>query len=116
MAKSRSKKSRGAKTRKAAASSSRARAKRGGAKKAKTSKARRTTRAKKDVLNLKALRRDLERAVAALGRKTSRDPDGQRALDTAQESLTRWIAEADEFCTPEMQEICGPTMEIPLGA
>ena len=109
MAKSRSKK-----TRKTARTPSRTASKRGGARKAKTSKARRPTPPKKDVLNLKKLQRDLERAVTALGKKSTRDPEAAQVLDSAQERLTRWAAEAADFCTEEMQEVCGPTMEIDL--
>jgi hypothetical protein len=109
-------KSRSKKTRKAAKSTARTARKRVGARKAKakTSRVRALKPAGKDVLDLKKLRRDLERAVTVLGRKTTRDPQGQQALDAAQERMTRWIAEADQFCTEEMQEVCGPTMAIPL--
>jgi transcription initiation factor IIF auxiliary subunit len=110
VAKRRSKKTK--KTRKTAKSSSSPARKRVGAKKAKTSRKRVSQAPAKNALDLKKLRRDLERAVAALGSRSTRDPEQQRVLAAAQERMTRWIAEADDFCTPEMQEVCGPTMEI----
>lgn len=109
MAKRRSKK-----TRKTARPTTRATAKRGGARKTRKPRPRlaKSTPAPKNGLDLKKLRNDLERAVAALGRKATRDPMEREAIDGAQERMTRWIAEADQFCTEEMQAVCGPTMEI----
>lgn len=105
-------KSRSRKTRKTA-STSRPRRK-GGAKRktAKTSRPRTAVPTRRKGLNITELRRDFERAVRALEQRSTRSPEERQVLNSAQERLTLWMAQADEFCSKEMQEICGPTMEI----
>ena len=107
-------KSRRSKTRKTASSTSRTSKKRGGAKK-KTSRAGAARSVgKKDVLDLKKVRRDLERAVISMGRRSVREGQDPLIVDSTRERMTRWMSEIDEFCTEERQERCGPTMIFPL--
>ena len=65
-------------------------------------------------LDLRALRGDLEKAVAVLGRRTGLERAASDKVVAAQTIMTRWMTEIDEICEPEDQEICGPTMWIPL--
>jgi hypothetical protein len=96
------------------ASSSARRPARGGAKKRATKKTRAAKPARR--LEFQELRTQLEQAVAALGRKKARAVDGGARLDDAQRRIERWMADIDDFCTEEMQDICGPTMALELAS
>jgi hypothetical protein len=80
----------------------------------KASAPRRATPSAGRVLDLKQLRRDLDRAVAGLSRRVERAGEPSAKISEAQTLLTRWAAEIDDICDPDEQEICGPTMAIPL--
>lgn len=67
-----------------------------------------------DVLDLKALRRDIERAVAVLASRGGGASDGSARLASTQSVMSSWVSDIDSICEPEMEEICGPTMLIPL--
>ncbi len=70
-------------------------------------------RAVSPVLSLKQLRADLDLAVAGLARQVeSRGPSAK--LSNTQTILARWASEIDDICDSGQQEICGPTMDIPL--
>ena len=70
-------------------------------------------RAVSPVLSLKQLRADLDLAVAGLARQVeSRGPSAK--LSNTQTILARWASEIDDICDSGEQEICGPTMDIPL--
>ena len=60
-------------------------------------------------LDLGKLKVQLQRAIDGL--ETRRD---SASVAEARNRLTRWMSDIDDFCTKEMQEICGPTMAIPL--
>ena len=83
-----------------------------GAKKRATAR-KRTARTKRAggtrTLDLGKLRGQLKKAVDGL--ETRGD---SASVAEARVRLTRWMSDIDDFCTEEMQEICGPTMAIPL--
>lgn len=66
------------------------------------------------VLSLKQLRADLDLAVASLSRRVVGPGQPAAKLSEAQTVLTRWASEIDDLCDPDMQELCGPTMDLPL--
>jgi hypothetical protein len=67
-------------------------------------------------LEFRKLRKQLEQAVAALGQKKAQSKDGGASIDDAQRRLERWMSDIDDFCSPEMQEFCGPTMDLELSS
>jgi len=118
-------KSRSKKARKGGSNASRTRkggsAKRGAAsrgRRPKKAKARRPARKsagppKKNELDLKQLRSDLERAVTTL-RRRSTHVGGSELVDSAQGRMTDFIASIDRFCSEEDELFCGSTMIIPF--
>jgi hypothetical protein len=76
--------------------------------------ARPTAAAAPTVLSLKRLRRELDLAVSALSRRVDRPGGPSAKVSAAQTVLTRWAAEIDDMCDPDEQELCGPTMDLPL--
>jgi hypothetical protein len=72
------------------------------------------TRAAASVLSLKQLRSDLNLAVARLSRQVESGVGPSAKFSSAQAVLSRWASEIDELCDPNEQELCGPTMDIPL--
>jgi hypothetical protein len=66
------------------------------------------------VLSLRRLRADLDLAVRSLSRRVESRGEPSAKLSEAQTVLTRWASEIDNLCDPDMQELCGPTMDIPL--
>lgn len=80
----------------------------------KTARAPRPTAAAPNVLSLKRLRRELDLAVSALSRRVERPGGPSAKVSEAQSILTRWAADIDDLCDPDEQELCGPTMDLPL--
>jgi hypothetical protein len=84
-----------------------------GAKKRRVTTRKRPSRRKKAAvarsLDLANLRGQLQRAIDGL--ETRRE---SASVAEARVRLSRWMSDIDDFCTEEMQEICGPTMAIPL--
>jgi starvation-inducible outer membrane lipoprotein len=92
------------KSRKPGASSTRAKGTKKSARKRKTA----VKRAKPARLDLKVVRRDIERARARLGTRPSALSAGA-SLDETQAALGRLMAEIDGFCAGGN---CGPSMVI----
>lgn len=65
-------------------------------------------------LNLKVLREHIALAVSALSRKRAASPAVESKLDDTRRRLSQWMTDIDDICTPEEQEICGDTMDLPL--
>jgi hypothetical protein len=65
-------------------------------------------------VNLKAIRRQFALMVSALSAKKSANPKVQARLDDTRRRVSQWMTDIDEICTPEEEEICGPTMVFPL--
>jgi hypothetical protein len=103
-----------AKTRKKSAGKSRPVRRAGGAKKSARRKAAPRRGAGPRVLNLRKLQEDLRRAVNNLSSRASLSAAASAKTSDTQARLQRWAAEIDDICTPDEQEICGPTMDIPL--
>lgn len=66
------------------------------------------------VLDLKRLRRELDLAVSVLSRRVEKSDGPSAKLTEAQTLLARWASDIDDICDPDEQDICGPTMDIPL--
>jgi hypothetical protein len=92
-------------------------AKRGKTKAARKSTRKRVSRVSQPTkrLEFRKLRKQLERAVVVLAEKKARAVDGGARIDDAQRRIERWMADISDFCSDEMQEICGPTMDLELG-
>lgn len=90
----------------------------GGRKRGGTARKRSSSRTKKAArarsLDLGKLKADLDRALSGLERRGAARTYESPAIAEARARLTRWMADIDDICTEEMQEICGPTMAIPL--
>ena len=65
-------------------------------------------------LNLKVLRKHIALAVSALSRKVASSPAGELKLDDTRRRMSQWMSDIDDICTPEEQEICGETMDLPI--
>ena len=65
-------------------------------------------------LNLKKLRAHIALAVAALSRKVAPSSAVETKLDDTRRRLSQWMTDIDDICTPEEQEICGETMDLPI--
>ena len=65
-------------------------------------------------LNLKVLRQHLALAVSALSRKRAAAPAVESKLDDTRRRLSQWMTDIDDICSPEEQEICGDSMDLPL--
>jgi hypothetical protein len=65
-------------------------------------------------LNLKELRNQVALAVSALSLRRASSVAGESKLDDTRRRLSQWMTDIDEICTPEEEEICGPSMDLPL--
>ena len=65
-------------------------------------------------LNLKQLREQIALAVSALSRKVGPTRASESKLDDTRRRLSQWMTDIDDICSPEDEEICGPTMVLPL--
>ena len=66
------------------------------------------------VVSLKKIRDQFGAALGVLSSRRSADPDAELKLDSARQRLSQMMADLDDICSPEMQEICGPDMAIPV--
>lgn len=66
------------------------------------------------LVELKKIRDQFGAALGVLSSRRSADPDAESKLDSARQRLSRMMADLDDICSPEMQEICGPDMAIPV--
>jgi hypothetical protein len=64
-------------------------------------------------LNLKELRKQVALAVSALSVRVAKSPAGESKLDDTRRRLSQWMTDIDDICTPEEEEICGPSMDLP---
>jgi hypothetical protein len=72
------------------------------------------TLAPEKFVDLKAIRKQFALMASALSVKKSVDPQVQATLDDTRRRVSQWMTDIDEICTPEEEEICGPTMVFPL--
>lgn len=83
-----------------------------------TKKARRPTAGKAKstakTIELKKLRQEFEAVLRVLNGRIGRSPDATVKLDDTRRRIGQWMTDIDDICTPEMQEICGPSMAIPV--
>ena len=99
--------------------SARAKGARKGARK-KTSSAKRTKVSARpkprspEVLDLKTLRQQIDKAVSAMARRLTMTAQPSANLSAAQATLTRWASEIDEICEDPETGPCGPSMVIEL--
>jgi hypothetical protein len=65
-------------------------------------------------LDLKVLRKQLALALSVMSTKVGKTPAAVSKLDDTRRRLSQWMTDIDDICTPEEEEICGPTMDLPL--
>ena len=65
-------------------------------------------------LNLKVLREQIALALKAMSTKVGATSATESHLDNTRRCLNQWMTDIDDICSPEDQEICGPTMDLPL--
>jgi hypothetical protein len=65
-------------------------------------------------IDLKALRAQFALMVSGLTKKTGSTPAVESKLDDTRRRISQWMTDIDDICTPEEEEICGPTMVFPL--
>ena len=65
-------------------------------------------------LDLKDLRKRIALAVSVLSKKVSPAMAAESKLDDTRRRLSQWMTDIDDICSPEEEEICGPTMVIPI--
>ena len=65
-------------------------------------------------LNLKVLREQIALALKAMSTKVGANAAAETHLDNTRRYLNQWMTDIDDICSPEDQEICGPTMDLPL--
>ena len=68
----------------------------------------------REVLDLKTLRHQIDRAVGSIARRLTMTAQPAAALTGAQAMLSRWASEIDEICEDPIDGPCGPTMLIEL--
>lgn len=85
-----------------------------GKKKASVKRARVSARPKPEVLDLKTLRRQIDKAVGVLARRLTMTAQPSATLSGTQATLSRWAAEIDEICEDPTGGTCGPSMVIDL--
>jgi hypothetical protein len=84
-----------------------------GAKKGRRSAAKAAKPAVKKI-ELKKLRKEFAAVLGVLNARSAGSPDATAKLDDTRRRIGQWMTDIDDICTPEMQEICGPTMAIPV--
>jgi hypothetical protein len=94
-------------------SSSRPKAAKKAVKAAKVKKAKKAARPVKKI-ELRKLREQFAVVLTALSSRRSAAPEIESKLDDARRRISQWMADVDDFCSPEMQEICGPDMAFPM--
>jgi len=52
--------------------------------------------------------------LGVLSSKVGASPEATAKLDDTRRRISQWMADIDDICTPEMQEICGPDMAFPI--
>ena len=65
-------------------------------------------------LNLKVLRQQISLALSVMSTKVGTSPAAESHLDTTRRCLSQWMTDIDDICTPEDQDVCGPTMDLPF--
>jgi len=65
-------------------------------------------------VELKKLRREFGLVLGVLSSKVGASPEATAKLDDTRRRIIQWMADIDDICTPEMQEICGPDMAFPI--
>jgi hypothetical protein len=65
-------------------------------------------------VDLKELRKQFGSVLAILSARQGSSPDKEARLDATRRRVSQWMTDIDDICTPEEEEICGPTMDLPL--
>ena len=69
---------------------------------------------KEKKIHLKELRKQFGLVLSALSGKRGGSPEVDAKLDDTRKRVSQWMTDIDDICTPELQEICGPDMAIPV--
>jgi hypothetical protein len=69
---------------------------------------------KEKTVHLKELRRQFGLVLGVLSAKQGASPEVDAKLDDTRKRISQWMTDIDDICTPELQEICGPDMAIPV--
>jgi hypothetical protein len=88
-----------------------------GAKRAKSTKAgkpKKPAAPQEKRVYLKELRKQFGLVLSALSAKEGASPEVESKLDDTRKRISQWMTDIDDICTPELQEICGPDMAIPV--
>ena len=70
--------------------------------------------AKEKKIHLKELRKQFGLVLSVLSAKRGGSPEVDAKLDDTRRRISQWMTDVDDICTPELQEICGPDMAIPV--
>jgi hypothetical protein len=84
-----------------------------GAKKGRRSAAKAAKPAGKKI-ELKRLQKQFEVVLGVLNARSATSPAATAKLDDTRRRIGQWMTDIDDICTPDMQEICGPSMAIPV--
>jgi hypothetical protein len=77
-------------------------------------KARKASPTAGKTVNLKKLRQEFAKVLVVLSSKVGDSPGVTAKLDDTRRRISQWMTDIDDICTPEMQDICGPSMAIPV--
>jgi hypothetical protein len=69
---------------------------------------------KEKTVHLKELRKQFGLVLGVLSAKQGASPEVDAKLDDTRKRISQWMTDIDDICTPELQEICGPDMAIPV--
>jgi hypothetical protein len=81
---------------------------------AKAAKPKKEAAAKEKKIHLKELRKQFGLVLNVLSAKRGGSPEVDAKLDDTRRRISQWMTDVDDICTPELQEICGPDMAIPV--
>ena len=65
-------------------------------------------------IDLKALRAQFALMLSGLSKRSGSTPEIQARLDGTRRRVSQWMTDINDICTPEEEEICGPTMVFPI--
>jgi hypothetical protein len=69
---------------------------------------------KEKKIHLKELRQQFAQVLSVLSAKKGASPEVDAKLDDTRRRISQWMTDVDDICTPQLQDICGPDMAIPV--